>query len=80
MNDTTMNHTKRIAKGDRIFIPILAMNRSKTLWGPDAHEFKCVADVLFSAERVRNGYAADQNGGPMSLRLSLRFRVFGVTC
>ncbi|KAF9229896.1 cytochrome P450, partial [Melanogaster broomeanus] len=28
-------------KGDPIFIPILAMNTSKELWGPDAHEFKC---------------------------------------
>ncbi|KAF9235974.1 cytochrome P450 [Melanogaster broomeanus] len=30
----------RITKGDLIFIPILAMNSSKELWGPDAHEFK----------------------------------------
>ncbi|KAF9219209.1 cytochrome P450 [Gyrodon lividus] len=30
----------RISKGDPIFIPILAMNRSEELWGPDAHEFK----------------------------------------
>jgi len=32
--------TIKIAKGDPIFIPILAMNRSKELWGPDAYEFK----------------------------------------
>ncbi|KIK80380.1 hypothetical protein PAXRUDRAFT_833550 [Paxillus rubicundulus Ve08.2h10] len=30
----------RVKKGDPIFIPILAMNRSEALWGPDAHEFK----------------------------------------
>jgi len=29
-----------IAKGDRIIIPILAMNRSKDIWGEDAYEFK----------------------------------------
>ncbi|KAF9234848.1 cytochrome P450 [Melanogaster broomeanus] len=29
----------RISKGDQIFIPILVMNRSEELWGPDAHEF-----------------------------------------
>ncbi|KII91513.1 hypothetical protein PLICRDRAFT_105725 [Plicaturopsis crispa FD-325 SS-3] len=29
-----------IRKGDGIFIPILAINRSKALWGEDAHEFK----------------------------------------
>ncbi|KAF9236874.1 cytochrome P450 [Melanogaster broomeanus] len=29
----------RISKGDQMFIPILAMNRSEELWGPDAHEF-----------------------------------------
>ncbi|EED78315.1 predicted protein [Postia placenta Mad-698-R] len=30
----------RVRKGDPIFIPILAMNRSKALWGEDAFEFK----------------------------------------
>ncbi|KIJ16567.1 hypothetical protein PAXINDRAFT_75453, partial [Paxillus involutus ATCC 200175] len=30
----------RITKGTAISIPILVMNRSKELWGPDAHEFK----------------------------------------
>ncbi|GBE88427.1 cytochrome P450 [Sparassis crispa] len=30
----------RIAKGSNIFIPILAVNRSKALWGDDAHEFR----------------------------------------
>ncbi|KAF9236876.1 cytochrome P450 [Melanogaster broomeanus] len=29
----------RISKGDTLFIPLLAINRSKELWGPDAHEF-----------------------------------------
>ncbi|KAH0833995.1 cytochrome P450 [Lanmaoa asiatica] len=32
-----------IRKGEPIFIPILLINRSKELWGPDAHEFKYVA-------------------------------------
>jgi len=30
----------RVAKGDRIFIPILALNRSRELWGEDSMEFK----------------------------------------
>ncbi|PIL29246.1 cytochrome P450 [Ganoderma sinense ZZ0214-1] len=30
----------RISKGTPIFIPILAMNRSTKLWGPDAAEFR----------------------------------------
>ena len=30
----------RVAKGDGIFIPILAMNLSKAIWGEDAEEFK----------------------------------------
>ncbi|EGO00976.1 hypothetical protein SERLA73DRAFT_178985 [Serpula lacrymans var. lacrymans S7.3] len=30
----------KVSKGDSIFIPILAINRSKALWGEDAMEFK----------------------------------------
>lgn len=30
----------RVRKGDHIFIPIIAMNKSKALWGEDAFEFK----------------------------------------
>ncbi|KAH7929281.1 cytochrome P450 [Leucogyrophana mollusca] len=30
----------KVNKGDPIFIPILAINRSEALWGPDAAEFK----------------------------------------
>ena len=30
----------RVSKGSPIFIPILAINRSKALWGEDAHEWK----------------------------------------
>jgi len=29
-----------VGKGDFILVPILAINRSKDIWGPDAHEFK----------------------------------------
>jgi cytochrome P450 len=31
---------KRLRKGDLVFIPILAVNRLKSLWGEDADEFK----------------------------------------
>ncbi|KAG6374890.1 cytochrome P450 [Boletus reticuloceps] len=34
-----MHDSIRISKGDPIFIPILALNRSTELWGPDAQEF-----------------------------------------
>ncbi|KAH7907834.1 cytochrome P450 [Hygrophoropsis aurantiaca] len=30
----------RVSKGDYIVVPILAINRSEALWGPDAKEFK----------------------------------------
>lgn len=30
----------RIPKGSPVLIPILAMNRSKELWGEDSFEFK----------------------------------------
>lgn len=30
----------RIRKGEGVFIPILAMNRAKEIWGEDGHEFK----------------------------------------
>ena len=37
------SYPNNISKGDPIFIPILAINRSRELWGPDAHEFKWVS-------------------------------------
>ncbi|EIW74059.1 cytochrome P450 [Coniophora puteana RWD-64-598 SS2] len=33
-------HEIRIQKGDSIWVPILAVNRSKEIWGEDAHEFR----------------------------------------
>jgi cytochrome P450 len=32
--------TIRISKGDSVFIPVRAMNKSKAIWGEDATEFK----------------------------------------
>ncbi|KAF9235971.1 cytochrome P450 [Melanogaster broomeanus] len=42
---------KRITKGDPIVIPILAMNTSQELWGPDAHEFKPASMLMCYDER-----------------------------
>ncbi|KDQ54060.1 hypothetical protein JAAARDRAFT_160998 [Jaapia argillacea MUCL 33604] len=38
-NGVTLNEV-RISKGDAVLIPILAINRSKEIWGEDAREFK----------------------------------------
>lgn len=32
----------RVSKGDRVIIPILALNVLEEIWGEDASEFKCV--------------------------------------
>ena len=34
----------RIKKGDTLLIPVLALNRSKSIWGDDALEFKYDSD------------------------------------
>ncbi|KAJ7641534.1 cytochrome P450 [Roridomyces roridus] len=36
----TLQNTVRVGKGDKVKIPIRAVNRSKDLWGFDAEEFK----------------------------------------
>jgi cytochrome P450 len=38
----TLRDTVLIQKGDEIHIPIVVVNRSKVLWGPDAREWKYV--------------------------------------
>ncbi|KAI9062669.1 cytochrome P450 [Trametes sanguinea] len=38
--DGTVHDHVRVAKGDVILIPIKALNRLESLWGPDAHEFR----------------------------------------
>ncbi|KAH7906654.1 cytochrome P450 [Hygrophoropsis aurantiaca] len=35
-----LQHNIKISKGDPVLIPILAINRSAVIWGPDAKEFK----------------------------------------
>lgn len=36
------SYTFRVNKGTVVFVPILAINRSKAIWGEDAYEFKYV--------------------------------------
>lgn len=35
-----IHHEIRIRKGEPLLIPILALNRDKSIWGEDAHEFR----------------------------------------
>lgn len=43
----TRGAVRRVAKGDVVLIPIKALNRLESLWGPDAHEFRYVSLSLF---------------------------------
>jgi cytochrome P450 len=69
-----------ISKGDLIFIPIMAINRSQELWGPDAHEFKCVSFLLvaYFLPHVPPP-TIGLNGGKTFRRPSRRFQACGVT-
>ncbi|TFK45693.1 cytochrome P450 [Heliocybe sulcata] len=41
VDNAGVQHTAiRIAKGDVVFVPILALNRAKAVWGEDAEEFR----------------------------------------
>ena len=72
--------SRSIKKGEPIFIPILAINQSQELWGPDAHEFKYVflRLVAYPITRVPPP-TVGQNGGKIFRRPSRRFRVCGAT-
>ena len=37
----------RVKKGQTLLIPILALNRAKSIWGEDSLEFKCVLSGIF---------------------------------
>lgn len=39
----------RVKKGQTMMVPILAMNRDKSIWGEDAKEFRYVCDLLYYA-------------------------------
>jgi cytochrome P450 len=69
-----------ISKGDVIIVPIVAINRSRELWGSDAHEFKCVflRLVAYLLPRVPPP-TAGLNGGKTFRRPSRRFQACGVT-
>lgn len=70
-----------MSKGSPIIIPILAMNRSKAVWGEDAHEFRCVA----ACSLARNALVDDtpmwpaQSGGKVPSRRRSTCRVCGHT-
>lgn len=61
----------RIAKGDIVFIPILAINREKAVWGEDSMEFRRVSYLGWSLSLLMPD--ADLNVGrrsPMQRRVS----------
>lgn len=72
-------YCNRIKKDELIIIPIMAMNRDKSLWGDDAAEFRCVRFFL-SALQLFECDCPVRNVGKRSLRLSTPFPVYGVTC
>jgi hypothetical protein len=73
----TLSLSRRISKGDQIFIPIPAINQSRELWGPDAHEFKYVS-LAYLVQCVPLP-TAGQNGGKTFRRPSRRFQACGAT-
>lgn len=43
---------RRVAKGNKVVIPILAMNRSAEIWGEDSLEFRYAhSEALFDCTR-----------------------------
>lgn len=72
---------RRINKGQEMVIPILALNRSKSLWGEDAMEFKYVhnsIDMIYYACSVNIIlFFVDQNDGNRYQKLSQPSQVSG---
>jgi hypothetical protein len=61
-----------------MIIPILAMNRAKSIWGEDATEFRY---ALRCALPINIHYCyADRRDGSQSRKLRTRSRVYGATC
>lgn len=67
----------RIRKGDVIYIPILAMNRSKDIWGEDAAEFKYVYSLDLMESLVLTCFLV-QTDGTTFPQQPTRFQVYGV--
>jgi hypothetical protein len=41
-----------VVKDDAIFVPIVLVNRSKEIWGEDAHDWKYVTFRIYGAQRL----------------------------
>ena len=75
-----LSFSRTIAKGDQIFIPIPAINLSRELWGPDAHEFKYVSlRLMASLVPCVTPPTVGQNGGKTFRRPSRRYQAYGAT-
>lgn len=50
----------RVKKGDAVFIPLVAVNRSKRVWGEDAADFKFVMDPTVVRPLTKYFYRPDR--------------------
>lgn len=56
----------RVKKGDRVIVPILALNIFKGIWGEDASEFKCAFIPLLISDYSLFEQAGEMDKPPRS--------------
>ena len=73
---------RRIKKGQTLMIPILALNRAKSIWGEDSLEFKCVVcdSIIGSFYLYRTPLSKDLKDGNRHQKLLHPFLGYGDIC